>query len=39
VIADPPDTSVPWHFWVLVAAAAIYLGYRAFQGVGWLLTN
>ena len=29
VIGDPPDTHVPWHFWILVAAAAIYLGWRA----------
>jgi len=38
-IADPPDTSVPWHFWVLVGAAALYLGWRAFEGVGWLLSR
>ncbi len=24
---------VPWHFWVLFAAAAVYLGWRAIQGV------
>lgn len=40
VIADPPDTSkVPWHFWILVLAAALYLGWRAVQGVGWLLNH
>ena len=39
VIGDPPDTHVPWHFWILVAAAAIYLGWRAIQGVQWLLAR
>lgn len=29
----PTDTKVPWHFWVLVAAAALYLGWRAVQGL------
>ena len=24
---------VPWHFWVAIAAAAIYLGWRAIQGI------
>jgi hypothetical protein len=27
----------PWHFWVFVAAAVIYLGWRLVQGVAWLL--
>ncbi len=26
----------PWHFWVLVAALALYLGWRLIQGVAWL---
>ncbi len=42
VIADPPevgeegDARVPWHFWVLVVALAIYLGWRLIQGIAWL---
>ena len=28
---------IPWHFWLLVAAAAVYLGWRAVQGVALLL--
>ena len=24
---------IPWHFWVMVASAAIYLGWRAIQGI------
>lgn len=27
---------VPWHFWLLLIALAIYLGWRLIQGVGWL---
>jgi hypothetical protein len=27
----------PWHFWVLVAAVALYLGWRVIQGIGWLV--
>jgi len=28
---------VPWHFWLLLGALVIYLGWRAIQGVSWLL--
>ena len=34
VIAAPKRA--PWHFYVLVSAATIYLGYRAFQGIEWV---
>lgn len=37
VIGEPPDTSVPWHFWLLFGALVLYLGWRLVQGVGWLL--
>ena len=36
MIGDPPDTSVPWHFWILLVALALYLGWRVVQGFGWL---
>jgi hypothetical protein len=39
LIGDPPDTKVPWHFWFLLAAAVIYLGWRAVQGFEWLVAN
>lgn len=29
--------AVPWHFWLLLAALAIYLGWRAVEGVMWLV--
>lgn len=28
---------MPWHFKMLVGAIALYLGYRAFQGIEWLV--
>jgi hypothetical protein len=33
-IAEP--ARVPWHFWLLLAALSVYLGWRAVQGVAWL---
>ena len=29
---------IPWHFWLLLGAAAVYLVWRAVQGVALLLT-
>ena len=28
--------SIPWHFWLLLAALVLYLGWRLVQGIGWL---
>ena len=28
---------IPWHLWLLAGALAVYLGYRAMQGIEWLL--
>jgi hypothetical protein len=33
---EPDNTTVPWHFWVLVAITAGYLLWRVVQGAGWL---
>jgi len=27
----------PWHFKLMVAAVVLYLGWRAWQGVDWLI--
>jgi hypothetical protein len=35
VIAEPAKT--PWHFKLLLAAVVLYLGFRAFQGVEWVI--
>ena len=47
VVAGAPATTtedddedmppIPWHLWLLAAALAVYLGYRAMQGIEWLL--
>lgn len=28
---------MPWHLKLLVASLAVYLGWRAFQGIEWLI--
>lgn len=28
---------VPWRFKLMIAASVVYLGYRAFQGVTWVV--
>ncbi len=33
------DTKVPWHFWVLVVALVVYLGWRLVQTIIWLITG
>jgi hypothetical protein len=35
--ADAGRPRTPWHFKVLVLAAALYLGWRAVQGVDWVI--
>ena len=37
--AEPPSekSKIPWHFWVLIIALTIYLGWRAVQGISWLI--
>ena len=34
---DEPLDPLPWHFKLLVGAITLYLGYRAFQGIEWLV--
>jgi hypothetical protein len=35
LLGEPPTT--PWHFKLLMLAAAVYLGWRFVQGMAWLL--
>ena len=35
VIAAPPRA--PWHFKVMLSALVVYLGFRAYQGVVWVV--
>jgi len=32
-----PTRRVPWTFKVMVGATVVYLGYRAYQGIAWLV--
>ena len=34
---EPPRSVFPWHFWLLVVALAVYLGWRLVQLIGALL--
>ncbi len=36
VSAEGEKVKAPWHFWVLVAAVLLYLGWRLVQGIAWL---
>jgi hypothetical protein len=43
-IAEPPeagesDSKVPWHFWLLVVALVLYLGWRLVQTIIWAVTG
>jgi hypothetical protein len=29
--------SLPWHLWLLAVAVAVYLGFRAWQGIEWII--
>jgi hypothetical protein len=33
----PAKKKAPWHFWLLLAALVVYLGWRFVQLVSWLI--
>lgn len=35
---DDDDGKIPWHFWVLVVALVLYLGWRLIEFIGWLIS-
>jgi hypothetical protein len=35
--AEEEKVRAPWHFWVLVAAVVLYLGWRLIQGIVWVI--
>ncbi len=37
VLVDEEPPPVPWHFKFLVVATVLYLGWRAVQGIIWLV--
>ena len=36
---EEPPVPVPWHLKLLLVTLAVYLAYRAYQGVAWLLAH
>jgi hypothetical protein len=36
---EGPPVPVPWHLKLLLVALAVYLAYRAFQGVEWVIAH
>lgn len=36
---DEEGAKAPWHFWVLVAALVLYLGWRLIEVIIWLITG
>jgi hypothetical protein len=36
--AQPVETSLPWHFKLLVLCLVIYLGWRFVQLIGWIIS-
>lgn len=39
-VGEPPEQhKVPWHFWVIIIAFSIYMGWRIIQGIQWLLSR
>ena len=34
---EEAHVKAPWHFKVLVVGTVVYLGYRLYQGIGWLI--
>jgi len=37
VLAEQERRPVPWYFKFMLVASVIYLGYRTFQGVTWVV--
>jgi len=33
----PRQARAPWHFKVLLVGSVVYLGWRIYQGIGWLV--
>ena len=31
------EAKIPWHFWLVLIAASGYIGFRAIEGIGWLI--
>lgn len=41
-VGDHPDDrrpTLPWHLWLLALAVVVYLGFRAWQGIEWVIQH
>jgi DNA-directed RNA polymerase subunit RPC12/RpoP len=36
-LVEADRRNIPWKFKFMIAATVVYLGYRIYQGIGWLL--
>ena len=36
-LKNPAPTKAPWHFWVMVVALVLYLGWRLIEAGLWVL--
>jgi hypothetical protein len=34
---EDEDFKAPWHFWVMIGAVVLYLGWRLVEGIWWLV--
>ena len=37
VLADQERPPVPWYFKAMLMASVVYLGYRGYQGITWVV--
>jgi len=37
VLTEAPPRHIPWTFKAMLVAFVIYLGYRGYQGIDWLI--
>lgn len=37
VLTEAPRRPVPWYFKGMIAASIVYLGYRSYQGITWVV--
>jgi hypothetical protein len=36
-LSEPARRPVPWYFKAMIAASVVYLGWRAYQGISWVV--
>jgi hypothetical protein len=38
-VTKPRRASLPWHLWLLAIALAVYLSFRAWPGIEWIIQH